>query len=58
MSAPQVVMLVLWAMSFGVAACRDGEPRTGNYSLIATGISILISYALLYWGGFFAGAPA
>jgi hypothetical protein len=53
MGWPQWIMIALWAWGFVTEAARDGEPRTGTYSVGTTISSIIISAMLLYLGGFF-----
>lgn len=51
--APQIIFLVLSAMSLGISLAMDGKPRAGKYSFLVTLISQAIGIGLVYWGGFF-----
>lgn len=52
MGWPQITLLVLMAMSLGMALAKDGEPK-GNWSFGWSCVSTAISAGLLYAGGFF-----
>ena len=51
---PQIIFLVLMAMSLGMNLAKDGEPKKNDtwsfgWSLLAN----ILMFGLLYWGGFF-----
>lgn len=48
---PQIIIIVLYAASLGIAAAKHGEPRE-NYSFWTTLFAVIIEALLLYWGGF------
>jgi LPXTG-motif cell wall-anchored protein len=50
---PQMIYIILWGMSMGMAIVRHGQPETGKHNAIVSGIAGIIMLALLYWGGFF-----
>jgi hypothetical protein len=52
--APQIIYLVLIAITFVLYVILDGRPRTGKYSLGAWLVEALLTLGLLYWGGFFS----
>lgn len=49
---PAILILLLGAMSFGIALAKHGQP-SGEYNVGTTLVSLILLYALLYWGGFF-----
>jgi len=51
---PEVIMLFLMVLSLGIAISEHGKPKTGKNSFWATLIGQALSFALLYWGGFFS----
>lgn len=53
---PQLVWLALVMIGLGVDVARHGRPKTGKYNLWASLAALLIAVAILYFGGFFAGA--
>lgn len=52
MGAPQVIYLILAAISVADSIRKDGEPRP-PYNKIHTLIGLILSLGLLNWGGFF-----
>lgn len=55
--APQLIYILLTIIGLVVAIQRDGKPRTGSYNLMPDLICSLLTFLLLYWGGFFRGSP-
>jgi hypothetical protein len=53
MGAPQIIMIVLYALGLAVTAEKHGEPRS-NHNLGSQAVATAISAGLLYWGGFFS----
>ena len=53
---PQYVWLACAAASLVVNAMLHGRPRGGAYNTGVSAISTALIAALLYYGGFFAGA--
>jgi hypothetical protein len=53
MKAPQIIVIVLFAMSVGIDLVRDGEPKTGSHSVWITIADAVLTLGLLKWGGFF-----
>ena len=59
MGAPQIIVIILWAITFTVHAMKHGEHNLGKaglprrYNVNHTLIGIILFGALLYWGGFF-----
>ena len=51
MDYPQITLIVLWAIGFGVVASKNGQPR-GVYSIWGQLIGLAVNVAILYWGGF------
>lgn len=52
MGIPQIIIIVLMAVSFGITIAKDGEERD-PYNWWQAFISIVIMMLLLWWGGFF-----
>jgi len=52
MGWPQVIYIVLTALSLGIIAAKHGQPQK-PYSITPNLIGTAIFAALLYWGGFF-----
>lgn len=55
MSAPQITLIALWAVGFGLAAAKHGQPETGKHTALAPLIGIGITAGILWWGGFWHG---
>lgn len=53
MKAPQIIIIVMYAMSLGIAAVQHGEPRNDKNNFFISSIAVAIQVALLIWGGFF-----
>ncbi len=51
---PQIIMLIMYAMSLGIDLAKHGEPREGKYNAVSGLIGVAIGLALLWWGGFFS----
>ena len=51
MGYPQIILIVLYAMSFGITLARHGQSRP-NYNVNMTLTAMTLNAALLYWGGF------
>lgn len=54
MSAPQVVLVAVFALGVGIAIADHGKPKTGTNNAWATIIGTAITAALLWWGGFWS----
>jgi len=53
---PQIITLVLWLFNLIITSLRHGKPRPEigqKYNIYTTSASIIITAAILYWGGFF-----
>jgi len=53
MTAPQIIILVLFAINLLVNANMHDKPRTNKYNFFTSLISISLNFLILYWGGFF-----
>ena len=53
MNAPQIIVIVIMAMEFGIYLAKNGSSR-GEYSAFGKAIDVVIFSTLLYWGGFFS----
>lgn len=49
---PQIVILVLYLLSFVLHAVHHGEERE-PYNVWITMLGIAVNFAILKWGGFF-----
>lgn len=54
MDAPQIVLIVLWAVSLGIHMRDHGKPKTGTESVWQVIISLAIINAILWWGGWYS----
>jgi len=55
LNAPQIIYVVLVTMGLTLTLVRDGQPKTGKESFLASLISNVLILLLLWWGGFFGG---
>ena len=53
MGIPQVVYLVLIALSLGISISDHGKVRVKQENCVTSIIAAAIQLAVLYWGGFF-----
>ena len=53
MGWPQITILILTAMSVGIALAKDGEPQR-PHSFFGTLAGVVINISLLWAGGFFS----
>jgi hypothetical protein len=52
---PQIILIAFSILSLGITLAKHGEYRSKDkHDFGATLIGTVISYALLYWGGFFS----
>lgn len=52
MNWPQLTVIALTALGFGITLANHGKPRE-PYNIGVHAVSIAITYSLLYAGGFF-----
>lgn len=52
---PQIIYAGLILFSMGIAAARYGQTKNDRYDLIDVLLGPAASFALLWWGGFWAG---
>lgn len=52
MRAPQIILLGMYLLSIGMALAKDGQPKEGNHSFVATVVAAGIVCGVLWWGGF------
>ena len=50
---PQVLIIVIYVLSLGIALAKDGQHREDKYSFGSSFLMTAIIFALLYWGKFF-----
>lgn len=50
---PQMIYIILAAMSLGINLVRHGQDKEGKESFWVHLIAATITFSLLYWGGFF-----
>lgn len=53
MGAPQIIYIVLVAISWTVHSMKHGQPRDG-YNVGWATVNTAVAVGLLYWGGFFS----
>ena len=53
MGWPQITMIVLLTLSFGITLAKHGEPRS-DHNAAAALVGLAIHIGLLYAGGFFS----
>lgn len=51
---PEGIWLALIASKIIVDVTHDGKPRKHNHNATVTFLMAVVSFGLLYWGGFFA----
>lgn len=51
---PEGIYIGLTCLSLLLAAVMDGDPKTGTHKFSVTFVGTLLTFGLLYWGGFFA----
>ena len=54
MHLPQIILVIMYAISIIIIATQHGKPKEGNYNVIASLVSTGIMFGLLIWGGFFS----
>ncbi|HSH24349.1 MAG TPA: hypothetical protein VLA13_02260 [Massilibacterium sp.] len=50
---PQIILILLNFISLGIAIAKHGEEKTGNENVWTNIIAIIVTYSLLFAGGFF-----
>ena len=56
MKAPQIIIIVLYALSLGMYIAKHKEKKEGSmatYNAWTAAFTAIITLGLLYWGGFF-----
>lgn len=53
--APQIIMLVMAALSLAANCVLHGTRKTGFYHVGWDIAGTALTFSLLYWGGFFGG---
>ena len=54
MGAPQITMIVLYALSLVITVSQHGQPKTGNHNIFLSMVGAGIGLGIMYWGGFFS----
>ena len=54
MNGAQITVLILYALSDGIALAMHGKPKEGKYNFFSSLIGSAIMMAILAWGGFWA----
>ena len=54
MGIPQIIVIILFAMSLTINLVKHGEPKEGKYNFFSALIGIGIYLLALYKGGFFS----
>lgn len=50
---PQAILVTISIISMGIEIERHGKEQTGKHDFGVYLIASVITYSLLYWGGFF-----
>lgn len=50
---PQIILLALYFMSFGMTLSEHGKEETKKSNIWTTALSLILQLLLLWWGGFF-----
>jgi hypothetical protein len=50
---PQIIMFIFIGVKVGVAILTHGTPKSGNYNFKINICAMIVTQALLYWGGFY-----
>lgn len=51
---PEIIMLMIHAVCWGIALVKHGEPEEGKHNIFNSMIGSAIALGLMYWGGFFS----
>jgi len=51
---PEGIWIGCMLLNLVIVASMDGEPKTGNHKFAVTFTGCMLSFLLLWWGGFFA----
>ena len=54
MKAPQIILIIIYALGLGISLEQHGKPKTGTESFWKSLLATAIIFALLIWGGFFS----
>ena len=54
MHTPQIIVIVLISMNFGIELIKHGQPKEGNHNVFIKLIDVGVLVGLLIWGGFFS----
>lgn len=54
MEAPQIIVIVLYALSIGLTWAKHGTPETGKHNVFSSVLSVALMSGLLWWGGFWS----
>lgn len=54
MHAPQIIVLVLYAMAIGIELPQHGETYMSKHNAFISMIGTALMLGLLWWGGFFS----
>lgn len=52
MGIPQIIMVVMMAMSVGLYLGKHGQQKKEKYNVWVAILTAAIEFALLWWGGF------
>ena len=53
MHAPQIIYIVLMAVSLALNMADHGKPKKGEENFWTSALAAVITTAILWWGGFF-----
>ena len=49
---PQITLICIWLLSFGIILERHGQPKKGKENFYIHFVAVFINVVLLYFGGF------
>jgi hypothetical protein len=52
MNGAQVTMVAIYALNIYIGLTEHGKPKTGKTSFATNLISVILSFLILRWGGF------
>jgi hypothetical protein len=53
MSAPEIIMIVSWAVNLGINLAKDGQKKETKYSFLEAVIVTVILFFFFRWAGLF-----
>jgi len=53
MKAPQIILIIIYAINLGIALMQHGTEKEGTNSFWVILFGTILNMGLLWWGGFF-----